>query len=190
MKAFLKLAGALFFGCAALTAIRLAIADTIARQFTPDAVSKAIAMEWPAPSGGDLSNRWPSLPPLHARESLTRALDANPRSSAAWISLGLLDEASGNFPGAEQSLRQAAVVDHQYLPAWTLANFYFRHADRKQFWVWVDRAASLAYSDVGPLLRLCDQFEPDPIQLLAHFQNPETAARALPRFPDSRTSAG
>jgi hypothetical protein len=169
VKKIVSLAGVLFFACAALAAIRLAVADTIARDDTPEAVRRAIALEWPTPAA-ESEQALAELDPAHARAALERAVQTNPRSSAAWIALGLLEEASGD-PSAEQSLRQAAVMDHQYLPAWTLANFYFRRADQQQFWRWADRAASLSYDDFHPLLRLADQFEPDPRRMLAHFQN-------------------
>jgi tetratricopeptide (TPR) repeat protein len=170
LSLFLSWAGVLYFGCAALAAVRLAIAETISRQDTPDALATAIAFEWPA-SSAELEERLADLDPVHAREALERAVQTNPRSSAAWIALGLWEEANGNRSSAERSLREAARVDHQYLPAWTLANFYFRRADREQFWVWADRAASLVYDDVRPLLQLCNQFEPDPRRMLAHFQD-------------------
>ncbi len=170
MKAVSTFLGVLFFACATLAAIRLAVADTIAHQDTPEAVTTAIALQWPAPSA-ELEETLAELDPIHAREALERAVEANPRSSAARISLGLLEEAGGNFSAAANSLRQAALIDHQYLPAWTLANFYFRRENREQFWPWADRAATLAYDDLRPLLRLCDQFEPDPARLLGHFRD-------------------
>jgi hypothetical protein len=81
----------------------------------------------------------------------------------------LLEEASGDLGGAEQSLLHAARVDHQFLPAWTLTNFYFRRGNASLFWIWADRAAARTYDDFRPLLRLADQFEPDPGRLEAHF---------------------
>jgi tetratricopeptide (TPR) repeat protein len=101
------------------------------------------------------------------------------RTSADWISLGLLEEQGGNFVAAEKSLLQAARVDHQYLPAWTLTNFYFRRTNAGLFWQWADRAAALTYDDFRPLLRLSDQFEPDPGRLLQHFGD---LRRLRPRY--------
>jgi len=167
---FLSVAGALFFGLAALTAARLAIADTIFRQDTTEAVQRAIAFQGSARSA-EFEQRLAELDPARARERLERAVGANPRSSSAWIALGLLQEATGEYSFAERSLLQAAEVDHQYLPPWTLSNFYFRQANRERFWPWADRAASLAYGDLGPLLRLCDRFEPDPANVLMHFRD-------------------
>jgi hypothetical protein len=168
---FLRLVGVLFFGCAAIAAIRLGLADTLFRQDTPEAIRKAIHMQWPTPAD-ELERRLADLDPVHAREALESAVGANPRSSAAWISLGLLDEAAGDLPAAETELRQAGFVDRQYLPAWSLANFYFRRQNREAFWEWTDRAASLDYDDLRPLLRLCDAFEPNPARMLGHFRDP------------------
>jgi len=64
----------------------------------------------------------------------------------------------------ETDLLQAARVDHLYLPAWTLANFYFRQ-DADRFWTWASRAAALTYDDYRPLLRLADTLEPSPVRV-------------------------
>lgn len=77
-----------------------------------------------------------------------------PRRSRAWIDLGLDQENSGDFIGAEASLLQAARVDHQHLPAWTLTNFYLRRDNLEQFWAWAARSAILTPDDMRPLLLL------------------------------------
>jgi hypothetical protein len=168
LSKFLSLGGVLFFGFGALAAIRLAVAETICRQDTAQGVSRAIAVQGSAPSA-ELEERLAEFDPVHAREALERAVTANPRSSTAWIALGMLEETAGD-PFAERSLLHAAQVDHQYLPPWTLSNFYFRRTNREQFWRWADRAVSLTYDDFRPLLRLCDLFEPDPVRMLTHFR--------------------
>jgi len=169
---FVRWTAALFFGCAALTAIRLAVADTISHEDTPEAIARAIRFEWPTPSA-ELELTFAELDPGDAHDALDRAAQANPRSSAVRIAFGLLEERSGHLSIAEQSLREAALMDREYLPAWTIANFYFRRANREQFWVWADRATALAHEDLRPLLRLADQFEPDPARMLAHFHDPQ-----------------
>ncbi len=95
-----------------------------------------------------------------ASQDLRFALALNPRSSSAWIALGLAAEREGDFAGAARDLEQAARIDRQYLPAWTLANYYFRRGDRTLFWKWAQRAAALAYDDLAPLLTLADRLEP------------------------------
>jgi hypothetical protein len=82
--------------------------------------------------------------------------DAPPRLSAAWIARGLAAEAEGKFVEAEGALLEAARVDRQYLPAWTLANFYFRRENQNSFWPWAQRAAALRDHELPPLLKLCD----------------------------------
>jgi hypothetical protein len=136
------------------------------RTDTAAAVKLAISIEGSAPSV-EFEERLAELDPEHARAALGRALAANPQSSPAWIGLGMWQERNREAD-AEDSLLQAARVDHQYLPAWSLANFYFRRGDEKSFWPWAGRAAHLTYDDFRPLLRLCDQFERDPAKLLAH----------------------
>lgn len=163
-------AGILFFGFAAFAALRLAVAETIFRRDTVDDVRRAIAIQETAPSA-EFEERLAELDPANASDALERAVVANPRASAAWISLGLIEDNARDANAAERSLLRAAQVDHQYLPAWTLSNFYFRRANRELFWTWADRAASLTYDDFRPLLRLADQFEPDPDRMLRHFQD-------------------
>lgn len=175
-----RVAAVLFFACATIAALRLAVADTLSRAETPERIARAIALEWPTPAA-ELEQIRAELDPDHAEEALERAAQANPRSSAVWIALGLLKETRKDPSGAERSLLRAAQVDRQYLPAWTLANFYFRRGNRAEFWIWADRAAALAYDDFRPLVRLADHFEPDPARLLAHFHN---APRLRPSYLD------
>jgi tetratricopeptide (TPR) repeat protein len=163
-----SLAGAVFFGLAALAALRLAVAETIFRQDTAEAIKRAIAIVGPAAA---FEQRLAEVDAPNARHALEQAVAANPRASAAWIALGLIEESDGEFEAAERSLSEASRVDRQYLPVWTLANFYFRRANREKFWVLADRAASPTYDDFRPLLRLCDEFEPDPNRMLSHFRD-------------------
>jgi len=90
------------------------------------------------------------------------ALRLNPRLSSAWIQLGLDAEAEGNLAEAEIELLRAARVDRQYVPAWTLANFYFRRGDAANFWPWARKAAARTFDDYRPLLRLADVLESSP----------------------------
>ena len=90
------------------------------------------------------------------------AVTLNPRLAIAWIQLGLDAEANGNLAEAETDLLQAARVDRQYVPAWTLANFYFRRDDTAHFWPWARKAAARTFDDYRPLLRLADVLEPSP----------------------------
>jgi hypothetical protein len=102
----------------------------------------------------------PGHDPGNARTWWLRAVRANPRASRVWIALGLDAERRGNFEEAERDLIEAARVDAQYLPAWTLVNFYFRRVNQAEFWTWARRAAGLAYDDLIPLVELCDRMDP------------------------------
>jgi len=176
--------GAVFFGLVALTAVRLGVAETIFREDTAEAIKRAIAIAGPVAA---YEERLAEVDAAAGRQALELAVAANPRASGAWIELGLIEEGDGEFAAAERSLLEAAAVDHQYLPAWTLANFYFRRANREKFWVWADRAASLTYDDFRPLLRLCGEFEADPNRMLAHFKD---LRRMQPRYLDFLIAGG
>jgi hypothetical protein len=95
------------------------------------------------------------------RAALEEARTLNPRSSSAWIRLGLLAEIDGDTARAEQLLLEAARVNRTYEPRWTLASFYFRRADREKFWFWARQALQMAYTDQSPLFLLCWQVTQD-----------------------------
>jgi len=101
-------------------------------------------------------------PELAPPNQLRVAVTLNPRLAIAWIQLGLDAEGEGNLAEAEIDLLQAARVDRQYVPAWTLANFYFRRGDAANFWPWARKAAARTFDDYRPLLRLADVLEPSP----------------------------
>jgi tetratricopeptide (TPR) repeat protein len=148
---FARAAVLLFFGFAFCLTIRLAIAEA---DFRLDPDSALQSPLWiPA---AHLAGFESSPHQLHA------AVNLNPRLSSAWIQLGLNAEADGNLQEAETDLLQAARADRLYLPAWTLANFYFRRGEPAKFWPWAQQAARLTYDDYRPLLRMADALETSP----------------------------
>lgn len=121
--------------------------------------------------------RLSSAEPERARDHLVHALTLNPRFTPAWIDLGLEAERRGDFKNAEHALIEAARIDRQLQPAWTLANFYFRRADWRTFWYWAERAAERTYDDYRPVVRLA----------LAAPANVEELMARLPGFPVARS---
>ncbi len=109
---------------------------------------------------------------------LRAAVSLNPRLASAWIYLGLDAEADGDLPEAEKDLLRAARVDRQYVPSWTLANFYFRRGDTVKFWPWAARAASLTFDDYRPLLRLADALETSPREVVTRLAGGTPLLRA------------
>jgi tetratricopeptide (TPR) repeat protein len=150
-RIFARSALLLFLGSALLLVIRLAIAEADFRRNPAHALLTPLWLR-----AANLA-QYESSP-----EELRAAVTLNPRLSSAWIHLGLDAEADGNLSEAEVDLLQAAHVDRQYLPAWTLANFYFRRGDAEDFWPWAARAAALTYDDYRPLLRLADALDSSP----------------------------
>jgi hypothetical protein len=157
------------FALAGLTAATLGWAETVAWQDTPAALQRAVAIETAllrTPNAGHLE-RLAEIDAACAHDVLRGVVILDPRRTSAWITLGLLAERDGDWVEAGRDLLQAANVDHQYLPAWTLANFYFRRQDTEAFWKWARQAAGLSYDDRRPLLRLADAFDRDPVRVLA-----------------------
>lgn len=116
--------------------------------------------------------------PIGGEAQLRRSLDGNPRLSSAWITLGIEAERAGDLAGAEAMLTEAARVDRQFLPAWTLANFYFRRGDPGSFWPWAKRAAALTFDDYRPLLQLCDRLNPHPAEVIERLEGGPPLMRA------------
>jgi tetratricopeptide (TPR) repeat protein len=152
------------FALFAFTAFRLGWAEIEAQADTFESLRRAIRIE-----GGENATYPGRLAeiaeeagnPGEARTWLRRAVAASPRMAPAWIALGLAEERAGSARAAESALLEAARFDRQYLPAWTLANFYYRAGNHERFWIWARRAAEMTYDDFRPLFRLCDEFEPD-----------------------------
>ena len=97
---------------------------------------------------------------------LKAAVSCNPRDSASWIELGLKAEVEGNFTAAERYLLEAARVDKQFDPRWTLANFYLRRNNAEHFWTWARAAAAMSYGDLTPLFRLSWRISRDADRIL------------------------
>jgi tetratricopeptide (TPR) repeat protein len=147
---------------AASWSLRVAWSDHLARQETVETTERAL--RW-TPGQAAYHFRLAILTaekePARSVAALQRAVVLNPRDSGSWIELGLRLEADHKVDEAEQCLLRAAEVDVQYLPRWTLANFYFRRRDDERFWRWAKSAAEMAYGDATPLFRLCGQVTED-----------------------------
>lgn len=144
----------LFSGFAFCLTIRLGVAEARLR-FNPE----------PAPSN-----------------QLRIEITLNPRLAMAWIQMGLDAEAAGDLAEAEIDLLQAARVDRQFVPAWTLANFYFRRGDSVNFWSWGRKAAAMTFDDYRPLLRLADVLEPSPREVAIRLGSSPPLLRAYMDF--------
>jgi len=156
-----------FLGSAILLTTRLAVAEAEFR-LGPEAALR--------------SPNWIQAAHLARFESspdeLRAAVSLNSRLSIAWIHLGLDAEAEGNLPEAKADLLRATRIDRLYLPAWTLANFYFRRNDAENFWPWAERAAALTFDDYRPLLRLADALDTSPQRVATRLRGGTALLRA------------
>ena len=105
-------------------------------------------------------------------------LASDSRNSALWISLGLAAEGAGDLDGAARAFRNAENLDRQYAPAWTAANFYFRHHEPANFWVSAARASAMSYDDLAPLIDLADHMDQDPDAALSRLGSSRRLERA------------
>jgi hypothetical protein len=151
---------------AGLFSLRLARADAEYRKGTPESVARAAEIE-------PFNAAYLTLHALQieyeggdARPLLETIARITPDASAPRIKLGLDAELRGDLAGAEKWLLDAARVDHQYEPRWTLANFYFRQQRIEEFWKWIRSALDVSYGDRGAAFDLCWRASPDPRLIL------------------------
>jgi tetratricopeptide (TPR) repeat protein len=148
--------GALFvLTAAAVHSVRLALADAAFRRQTPQSVTRALEILPDRANYLLFRAQQMDYEGENSTALLEHAARVNPLSSAPRLRLGLAAEARGDFPGAEKWLLDAARVDRQFEPRWTLANFYFRRERRGEFWKWMRAAMVVSYGDRRLAFDLC-----------------------------------
>jgi hypothetical protein len=158
--------------------LRLSAAEVAARGLTVESLDRSLALLGSTPN----CSYWERLAEADAagqERHLQEALLANPRQTSARLTLALLEESRDDQPRAEQSYLAAQRLDRQYLPAWTLAGYYYRRQRQQMFWTWASRAADLNYDDPRPLLRLASSLEEDPESILRRLGGADRLAYAL-----------
>ncbi|HWZ33110.1 MAG TPA: hypothetical protein VNX18_17330 [Bryobacteraceae bacterium] len=151
---------------ASLGSIHLMRADLEFRRRTPEGVARAVDL---APKNTEyLEFRALQLDydGTDSTAMLERAAELNPMSAAPRIRLGLAAETRGDFSTAEKWLLDAARIDRQFEPRWTLANYYFRRENNAQFWTWIRSALEISYGDRRPAFDLCWRVSDDPREIL------------------------
>lgn len=160
--------GLIALGIAVWYSIVLARADSFFRAGTPEKVQRAAEIE-------PRNTEYLALRALQIEydggdsTALTeRIASLNPMSSAPRIRMGLAREMAGDGAGAEKWLLDAARVDHQFEPRWTLANFYFRAGRRNDFFKWIHLALERSYGDRTPAFDLCWRMSTDAREIFDH----------------------
>jgi tetratricopeptide (TPR) repeat protein len=147
-------------GFAVFRSVRIAIADRVASAETMDAFQHAIRF---APDNSDLLMRMAVYRnengdfPSPMEDELRRAARLNPLDPAPLMVLGLREEFLGNSAQAENYLVRATEIDHQFKPAWTLANYYVRRNQPEKSWPMIQRILNLDPMgfDLTPVFELC-----------------------------------
>jgi tetratricopeptide (TPR) repeat protein len=158
MKLLLSIGGTAALAAAGIQALRIGYADYLYRKDTLRSVQRAAGI-W---SSADFYARLADLDARNAITYLRRAVALDPGHSKSWIQLGLRLELNGEAEEAERCYLEAAGRDRQFLPAWTLANYYARRHDAARFWPWARHAVQMSYDDIRPLLRLAFGFTASP----------------------------
>jgi hypothetical protein len=107
-------------------------------------------------------------------EQLRSAARLDPFNPDVLMTLGLREEFEGDRAAAERELVRATEVDHQFKPAWTLANFYSRHDEPAKAWGMIERILALdpLGFDLAPVFDLCWRLDGD---------NPARIAETIPK---------
>ncbi len=150
----------------AVYSIRLAMADAAFRKHTPEGVERALQISPNNVSYLLLRALQLEYDGADSTALLERAARAAPLSSAPRIRLGLAAEARGDVSDAEKWLLDAARVDRQFEPRWTLANFYFREERPSEFWKWMRAALEVSYGDRRLAFELCWRMTQNPDEIL------------------------
>jgi tetratricopeptide (TPR) repeat protein len=157
----------------AIFSIRLAVADHLFRRRTPESVAHALALLPGNTSYLALRALELDYDDQPSDALLERAARLNPLASEPRIRLGLAAETRGDFAAAEKWLLDAARVDHQYEPRWTLANFYFRQERESDFWKWLHQALAVSYGDRRLAFDLAWRVSQDPAEILTRAIPPD-----------------
>ena len=166
-RRIVAVAALLVLAAAAVYSIRLAIADAAFRKRTPQSVARALEV---LPDHGGYQLLRAQQMDYDGEDStalLEHAARVDPLSSAPRIRLGLAAEARGDLSDAEKWLLDAASVDRQFEPRWTLANFYFRRERPAEFWKWMRAALEVSYSDRRLPFDLCWRMTQNADEVLA-----------------------
>jgi hypothetical protein len=173
----------------AFWSVRLALADRYFRQQDLAAVAHAVLL---AP-GNARYHVW--LAELQDHEGndpaseLSRATKLNPLDSSAWIRMGLRAELLGNTTIAQRDLLQAAKVDKQYDPRWTLANFYARQQRPAEFWESIRQVLTFDQIDLRPAFDLCWNFTGDAAHIARLLPQSEPVLRQYLAYTIATTRA-
>lgn len=161
VAALLILMAAVFYS------VRLAVADAAFRKQTPEGVARALEILPDRARYLLLRALQLEYDGVDSTALLQRAARVNPLSSEPRIRLGLAAETRGDFGKAETWLLEAARVDRQFEPRWTLANFYFRRERWDEFWKWMRAALEMSYGDRRLAFDLCWRVTQDPDEVLS-----------------------
>jgi hypothetical protein len=164
----LLVAAALGAGVGAYWSVRLAWAEVLYERGTEASVQSAAGL---APGNAEYGRRRAELVeaaepnPGKAEEALAAVLREKPGDSQTLIALGLHAELRNDFAAAERDLLEAARHDRGYDPRWSLANYYSRRRDGKDFEKWARAACEMAY-EPAPLFRLLWNYWEDAGEIL------------------------
>src|SRR5579872_4508118 len=157
---------AILLAAAAWMSFSSARADFEFRRGTPESVARAVAL---APGNTEYLEFRALQLDYEGADSTTlleRAAELNPMSSTPRIRLGLAAEVRGDSSASEKWLLDAARVDRQFEPRWTLASYYFRRGRADDFWKWMREALEISYGDRRPAFDLCWRMSDDAAAIL------------------------
>ncbi len=148
--------------CGVLEAIRLAGAEVLCRKDT--LTDLRAATRW-TPGDADIYARMAVLDSAR-RDDLRMALELNPRNPSWWITQSIYQEQDGDLSAAERSLLAANAVSRYYTPRWSLAAFYYRHGNQREFAHWANLAMSAGAGPPDSLFQMAERLGLPPDRIL------------------------
>lgn len=134
---------------------RYGVADWLSTGAAEDAVLRATTL---VPQN---TSAWLRLADLRSTNDqdaigpLRRAIESSPEDAHIRIQLGLELEARREYVEAERCLTRAVELDRDFIPIWTLTNYYFRRGDSVRFFPAARRTLAYSRGDLSPLFRMC-----------------------------------
>jgi len=148
---------------------RLAQADSIRRNPTPERVEAAISLDPLNAYGYTLRAELQQQRGPNSSSAWSTAAQKAPRDPEVWIRSALEAEAQHNPAQAEKLLLHAATLSKTWLPRWSLANFYARHENQQSSLEWALYCAQRSSGDLRPLFQLIESAGIPPSELPPRF---------------------
>jgi hypothetical protein len=142
-------------GVAFVRTAEIGWAEHLARPDRVDAFERALRL---TPENADFHARIATLDPAR-EEELNQAIALNPNEPSWWIMRAVGLEQAGDPGEAEKGFRQATLAGDYFVPWWSLAAFYYRQQDARNFIPAAHHALSVGTGDAESIFRMAENLK-------------------------------